>query len=158
MDYEGPAGMRGASEPVEELRKGGGHDTRRRDHVANKGDRRRSHTTRRRGHARTRYEVTSRKGGQRQQPYGRPCATAPGSTRCLSHGKGPARSARPSPAEKNSPRVRQRSKATANLMVAQQLSWILSSKKTRPGSTAPPARLSPTTRHNILRDAYYWPC
>ena len=47
-----------------------------RDDVANKGDRRRSHTTRRRGHARTRYEVTSRKGGQRQQPYGRPCATA----------------------------------------------------------------------------------
>ena len=62
--------MRGASEPVEELRKGGGHERghSKRNDVANKGDRRRSHTTRM-------YEVTSRKGGQRQRPYGRPCAT-----------------------------------------------------------------------------------
>ena len=29
----------------------------------------------RRGHAQTMYEVTSRKGGQRQQPYERPSAT-----------------------------------------------------------------------------------
>ena len=77
------------------------------------------------------YEVTSRKGGQRQQPYGRPCDT--GGQRQQPYGDGPARSACPSPAEKKARGSDSEAKATANLMAAQQLSWILRRKKT-PGS------------------------
>ena len=61
-------------------------------------------------------------------------APPPGSTRCLFHGNGPARSACPSPAEKTARGSDSEAKATANLMAAQQLSWVLSSKKTHPGS------------------------
>ena len=102
-----------------------------RDDVANKGDRRRSHTTRTctdnvRGHQQKRRSETTavrealrhRTGGQRQQPYG----------------NGPARSACPSPAEKTARGSDSEAKATANLMAAQQLSWILRRKKNAPGS------------------------
>ena len=92
-----------------------------RDDVANKGDRRRSHTTRTctdevRGHQQKRRSETTavrealrhRTGGQRQRPYA----------------NGPARSACPSPAEKTARGSDSEAKATANLMAAQQLSWI----------------------------------
>ena len=130
LDTEGPAGMRGASR--------GGKDvgtraieTRRRskqrrqeaqpydeatrtctDEVRGHQQKRRSETTA------VREALRHRTGGQRQQPYG----------------NGPARSACPSPAEKTARGSDSEAKATANLMAAQQLSWILSSKKTRPGS------------------------
>ena len=65
--------MRGASEPVEELRKRGGHEGTR--NAMTSQTKATGGAAIRRGHAQTMYEVTSRKGGQRQQPYGRPCAT-----------------------------------------------------------------------------------
>ena len=80
------------------------------------------------------YEVTSRKGGQRQQPYGRPCATVRevrDNSRTtmdlldLHVHRLQKKKARGSDSE---------AKATANLMAAQQLSWILRRKKKRPGS------------------------
>ena len=128
LDTEGPAGMRGASR--------GGKDvgtraieTRRRskqrrqeaqpydeatrtctDEVRGHQQKRRSETTA------VREALRHRTGGQRQQPYG----------------NGPARSACPSPAEKKARGSDSEAKATANLMAAQQLSWILRRKKNAP--------------------------
>ena len=82
------------------------------DEVRGHQQKRRSETTA------VREALRHRTGGQRQQPYA----------------NGPARSACPSPAEKTARGSDSEAKATANLMAAQQLSWILSSKKTRPGS------------------------
>ena len=70
------------------------------------------------------YEVTSRKGGQRQQPYGRPCATVRevrDNSRTamdlldLHVHRLQKKTARGSDSE---------AKATANLMAAQQLSFL----------------------------------
>ena len=78
------------------------------------------------------YEVTSRKGGQRQQPYGRPSATVRevrDNSRTtmdlldLHVHRLQKKKARGSDSE---------AKATANLMAAQQLSWILRRKKNAP--------------------------
>ena len=85
LDYEGPAAMRGASEPVEELRKGGGHERghSKRNDVANKGDRRRSHTTRTctddvRGHQQKRRSETTalREAVRHRQAVRGACPTA----------------------------------------------------------------------------------
>ena len=132
LDTEGPAGMRGASR--------GGKDvgtraieTRRRSKQRRQEaqpydeatrtctDEVRGHQQKRRSETTAVREALRHRPGQYEVlvPRQRTCSI------CMSIA-----------CRKNSLRVRQRSKATANLMVAQQLSWIwiLSSKKTRPGS------------------------
>ena len=129
LDTEGPAGMRGASRGAEERRWARGHSKTR---SRSKQRRREAQPYDEDMHGRGTRSRAEKEVRDNSPTGGR--APPPGSTRCLFHGNGPARSACPSPAEKTARGSDSEAKATANLMAAQQLSWILSSKKTRPGS------------------------
>ena len=124
---------------VEELRKGGGHERghSKRDDVANKGDRRRSHTTRRRGHAmsctdevrghqqKRRSETTAVREALRHRP-GQYEVLVPRQRACSICTCIACRKKQPA-----GPTAKQ---SNSKLDGCKQLSWILSSKKTRPGS------------------------
>ena len=108
LDTEGPAGMRGASRGGKEVgtraRKARSRSKQRRQEAQPYDEDMHGRGTR--SPAEKEVRDNSPTGGR---------APPPGSTRCLFHGNGPARSACPSPAEKNSPRVRQRSESNSKL-------------------------------------------